>query len=524
MTLAKYIRLSSQDDDCRPGEKLESNSIANQRSLLDHYIASQADLAGCRVLEFLDDGHTGTNFDRPGVQAMFAAVKRGEVSCIVVKDLSRFGRTGSEVGEYLERIFPLLQVRFIAVNDGYDSNTRKYGAAGDLDVGVRNIMNELYSRKVSQDVKTAKRQCAARGECIAAYPFYGYVKSAENRRKLEVDPSAAEVVRMIFSLWLEGHPIEEIADTLNDRQIPSPSARKRELGAKRTSWSHLREDIPWTNQAVRVILRNEQYTGKLISLRTTRKELGNPDQQTVPKEDWIVVDNAFEAIIGKDIFQQAQTLFRTIPPKAPRRQTECIMPLFYRKIVCGVCGQGLMRQKARRTYYRCKEKRGPLAEQCKSIRVYEDDLTVYVLSKLKDRAVTFSDKAVQEGTVEESGRLQAQIASLEQQVEKQWSSKKDTFVKWNAGQISKAEYETVCTEKGLEIQRLNAEIKRLKDLLTGNQQLEGEYPNQLANAVDATELTREMVDALLQTVRVLNDGQVEVEWRAGCSFTKGSVL
>lgn len=180
--IGTYIRLSDQDDDCRPGEKAESNSIANQRSLLDHYIAAHADLAAQHTLEFIDDGHTGTNFDRPGVQALFASVKRGEIDCIIVKDLSRFGRNSVEVNEYLERIFPLLQVRFIAVNDGLDSSRKQYGMAGDLDVGIRSLMNEMYSRNVSTNVRTAKRQYAARGECIAAYPFYGYVKGSENRR------------------------------------------------------------------------------------------------------------------------------------------------------------------------------------------------------------------------------------------------------------------------------------------------------------------------------------------------------
>ena len=182
--LGKYIRLSDQDDDCRPGEKAESNSVVNQRLLLDHFVANDPELAGCHALEFLDDGHTGTNFDRPGVQALFAAVRHREIDCIIVKDLSRFGRDSLEVGEYLERVFPLLQVRFIAVNDGFDSRKKQYGTAGDLDIGVRNLINELYSRNVSVNVRTAKRQYAARGECIAAYPFYGYVKGAENRRQM----------------------------------------------------------------------------------------------------------------------------------------------------------------------------------------------------------------------------------------------------------------------------------------------------------------------------------------------------
>lgn len=510
--MAKYIRLSSQDDDCGPGEKLESNSIANQRSLLNHYIVARPELAERSALEFVDDGHTGTNFDRPGVQALFAGVKRGEIDCIIVKDLSRFGRNSAETCDYLERIFPALQVRFIAVNDGYDSKARQYGSAGDLDVGVRSIMNELYSRKVSQDVKTAKRQCAARGECIAAYPFYGYVKGAADRRRLEVDPPAAETVRLVFSLWIEGNSIEDIAHILNERQIPSPSARKRELGAKRTSWSRLREEIPWTNQAVRVMLRNERYTGKLISLRTVRQELGNPNQRAVPKEDWIVVEDAFEAIIDRETFQRAQTMFRTIPPRPPRRQTGYSLPLFYRKIVCGVCGQGLMRQKAPRTYYRCKEKHGPLAARCKAVRVYEDDLTACVLSELQGRAAVSISEADEADTKENIGNLQVQIAALEQQIEKQWSAKKDAFVKWNSGVISKAAYEDISAEKRWEIQRLEQEAEGLKELLRNGRSTEDESPEQLVKAAEVSELNREMVTTLIQVISVFDDGRIKVEW------------
>ncbi len=526
--IAKYIRLSSQDDDCAPGEKSESNSVANQRALLNHYIAAHPEFAGKSVLEFVDDGHTGTNFDRPGVQALFSGIKRGEIDCVIVKDLSRFGRTSSETCDYLERIFPALQVRFITVNDGYDSNARQYGAAGDLDIGVRSIMNELYSRKVSQDVKTAKRQCAARGECIAAYPIYGYVKGSTDRRRLEVDPPAAEIVRLVFSLWLEGNSIDNIAATLNNRQIPSPSARKRELGAKRTSWSRLREDIPWTKQAVRVMLRNERYTGKLISLRTVREELGNPNQRAVPKEDWIVVENAFEPIIDKDTFQKAQVLFRALPPRPKRVQAQHSKPLFSRKIVCGICGQGLMRQKSRRIYYRCAEKHGPLANQCKVIRIYEDDLMEAVRLELQGRAAAPANTTHETSPRENPESLQTQITSLEQQIEKKWSAKKDAFVKWDSGMISKTAYEDICAEKRQEIQRLGQDLERLKTLLACGWSAEDEYQEQLADAGGGVKLTQEIVDALIQTVRVFDAGRVEVEWKpqnrfdaVSAAFTEG---
>lgn len=500
--IGKYIRLSSQDDDCRPGEKAESNSVVNQRSLLDHYIASHPDLADRHALEFIDDGHTGFNFDRPGIQALFTAVRRGEIDCILVKDLSRFGRNSVEAGEYLERVFPLLNVRFIAVNDGLDTKTKLYGLAGDLDVGARNIINELYSRNVSTNVKTAKRQYAARGECIAAYPFYGYIKGTQDRRRLEIDPPAAEVVRRIFNLWLEGHFRSAIADRLNEEHVPSPSMRKCQLGVKRTSWSKRRDEVPWTEAAVWTILQNERYTGKLISLRSTRREIGNPNQSVVPKENWIVVPDAFEPIISEETFQRAQALFRVVPPRA-RIQSNRPRQLFSRKVFCGICGMSLAYQRVSKPYYKCAMTRGQQQEECKSVRIAEDDLKACVLSELRAHITT-----EQKTDVEDSATMQARITALEQRIEKQWSAKKDAFVRWSDGLISKAEYKNICAEKQREIQRLRGEIEKLSSVTTGHRNDES-YPK----LADTKELTREILDTLVQAVHVFDDGHVKIEWK-----------
>ena len=512
--LGKYIRLSDQDDDCRPGEKAESNSVINQRLLLDHFIANDPELAGCRALEFLDDGHTGTNFDRPGIQALFAAVRRGEIDCIIVKDLSRFGRDSLEVGEYLERVFPLLQVRFIAVNDGFDSRKKQYGTAGDLDIGVRNLINELYSRNVSVNVRTAKRQYAARGECIAAYPFYGYVKGTENRRQLEIDPPAADTVRTIFRLWLEGCSTADIAETLNAQQVPSPSTRKRQLGAKRANWSKLREEVPWTVAAIRVILQNERYTGKLISIRTMRKEIGKLDQTTIPKEDWIVVPDAFEAIISEDDFHRAQTLFRTVsrPPAVPVKKSNS-HPLFSRKVFCGVCGLGLSRQKVSRPYYRCNAPKGPLAERCKAIRISEEDLKAYVLEEIRNHAAAACVEKPADISAD-AGAIQDRITALEQKIEKHWSAKKDAFVKRNGGLISQAEFDRIFAERGRKIQQLRAELESLNNTAAKTQPASAQCPNKLADAAGAKELTREMMDGLIRSIHVFEDGRIETVWNA----------
>jgi len=509
--LAKYIRLSDQDDDCRPGEKLESNSVANQRELLDYYIKYHLDLDSRNALEFIDDGHTGTNFNRPGVQALFSAVKRGEIDCIIVKDFSRFGRNSIEAGEYLERVFPMLNVRFISVNDSYDSKTKQYGAAGDLDVGVRNLINELYSRNVSLNTKTAKRQSAARGECIAAYPFYGYAKGTVNRRQLEIDPPAAEVVRMIFDLWLAGNSTEDIAATLNERQIPSPSMYKRQLGVKRTSWSKRRDEIPWRRSSVRDILQNEQYTGKLISLRTMRTEVGNPKQKKIPKEDWIVTENAFEPIIPADTFQKAQSLLRT---RASRTQPPAFTcTLFSRKAFCGVCGLALSHHQTAHPYYKCDAPRGPHQNRCKAVRIPDGVLETAVLAELRSYSASYGCTIERIAKDMDPAELQSKIMSLEQQIEKQWTAKKDAFVKWNSGLISQVRYRYICDDRQREIQRLNQEMERLGSIAAGVPPTEKAHSHLALKIAGATKLTREMVNELIQAVRVFEDGRVEVEWK-----------
>lgn len=405
----------------------------------------------------------------------------------------------------------MLNVRFIAVNDGYDSKTKRYGAAGDLDVGVRNLINELYSRNVSLNAKTAKRQCAARGEFISAYPFYGYAKGTENRRQLEIDPPAAEIVRMIFDLWLSGSSTEDIAAALNEQHIPSPSMYKRQLGVKRTSWSKRRDEIPWRRSSVRVILQNEQYTGKLISLRTTRTEVGNPNQRKVPKEDWIVTENAFEPIIPTDIFQRAQSLFRI---SAPRTQPPVFTrSIFSRKAFCGVCGLGLSYHQTAHPYYKCDAPKGPLRDQCKAIRISEDALEASVLSELRGYAASYGCTIGQMAKAMDATELQSQITSLEQQIEKQWTAKKDAFVKWNGGLISKSRYRDICNDRQKEIQRLNLEMERLGSIAAGMPQTEEAHSHLALKVSGATNLTREMVDELIQAVRVFENGQVEIEWK-----------
>lgn len=515
MIQAKYIRLSNQDGDCRPGEKPESYSVANQRALLDRFIQQDPELSQNPTLEFIDDGHTGTNFDRPGIQALFAAVRRGEVKCIIVKDLSRFSRDALEGGEYLERIFPLLQVRFIAVNDGYDSGKRQYGAAGDLDVGMRSLINELYSADISRKGKLAKRQCAERGEYIAPYAFYGYAKSPENRRRLVIDPEAAEIVREIFSLWLDRHSTFDIALILNGRNVPSPSHYKQLHGAKKVRWSTAREVVPWKSDSVWKILRDEQYTGTQISQRFARKELGKANSSMMPREHWVVTPNAFEAIIDKETFQRAQELFPS--GRTPRRKGSP-PALFAKKLVCGTCGRSLEYARKKRPYYTCRAEGATDGALCNRTRVYEDVLKEAVLEALRG----FTDERLERGLSGacESEPLAVRLKRLEQHIEKLWTEKKDAFVRLAQGILDQGSYEALCARKQEEISRLRQEADRLCAGKAVTERIEHESgPVQLS--LDWSELTREQVERLVKRILVSEGGQFEIEWTSRLGAGQG---
>lgn len=203
-----YIRLSDADDDLK--FKTESESIANQRTLLYRFIRARREFDGYEVVEFIDDGYSGTNGNRPSFERMIESLKNGEANVVICKDFSRFFRDYVEIGDYLERIFPFLGVRFIAVNDGYDSDDYKGSTAG-MEVVMKYIVYSYYSRDLSQKIKTVMSTRKSKGEFVASQPPYGYMKDPDVKRKIIPNPDTAPVVRKIFDLALEGKTPTEIA-------------------------------------------------------------------------------------------------------------------------------------------------------------------------------------------------------------------------------------------------------------------------------------------------------------------------
>ena len=249
-----YLRLSRED-----GDKEESNSIANQRQFIMDYVSRQDDIVLMR--EYCDDGFTGTNFERPRFRMMMSAIERGEADCVIVKDLSRFGRDYIDSGKYIQKIFPMLGVRFIAINDNVDSG--RSDRSDDLIIPFKNLINDSYCRDLSLKLRGQFRVQRKKGEYIGAYVFFGYVKSKTDRHKLEIDPFAADVVREIFQMKLKGNSQQQIADDLNAKGIPAPAEYKKLCGLKYQSGFQQGAESCWTAVAVTRILTNRIYTGCL---------------------------------------------------------------------------------------------------------------------------------------------------------------------------------------------------------------------------------------------------------------------
>lgn len=300
--IAKYIRLSMDD------AVSESLSIPNQHLILDRHI-EELDIPNATVLEFVDNGYTGTNLERPAVQEMLELVRCGGVNCIVTKDFSRFARNAMESGYYIEQVFPLYHVRFIAVGDYFDSSDYKDGTGG-IDVAFRFLMHEHYSKDLSMKVSSALRVLMENGEHIVGGAIYGYRKNDSG--KWELDPEPAEVVKHIFQYALEGLSTSQIRDKMYEaRYLPPREYSDIKLG------KDIMPKYNWGTKAIHRILTNEQYTGSYIAGKHKSKHIGGKGQIKTDKSDWIIFPDSHPAIVSKKDFSIVQDMLKHPKELAP---------------------------------------------------------------------------------------------------------------------------------------------------------------------------------------------------------------
>lgn len=371
--IAIYMRLSKEDDQ----NKEESNSISMQRILLKKYVAES--FSNYELMEFADDGYTGTNFNRPGMQSLLKMVRNFELDCIVVKDFSRFARDYIELGSYLEQIFPFMGVRFISVNDHYDSKADK-GSMADLDINFRNLLYDLYSKDLSQKVRASLAVKKAKGEYISAGCPFGYGKAPDDRHMLLIEKAEAEIVQRIFRLTLQGCTSVQIARQFNEEKVKTPVEFKLERGE--TTRAPKGGIFLWTPSMICQILRNRIYVGDIVYGKYEKDFVGGKNH-IKPRKEWSICYNHHEPIIKREVFEQVEAK----RGKKQNAQGQKSHP-FVGKAVCGCCKRNLRYRHGQNPYFCCHQRYFNAMEGCveKVNAAYLEEYVLFMIQqkRLKD--------------------------------------------------------------------------------------------------------------------------------------------
>lgn len=512
--IAEYLRISLEDGDMED----ESNSITNQRIILRRYVDKKKEFEGWKVLEFKDDGYSGTNFERPEFQKMMELVRAGEIHAIIVKDLSRFGRNHIEVGSYIEQIFPFLGIRFIAVNDYIDSQNYK-GGVPDTDVGFRNIINEFYSHDVSVKVKSSLVQKRKDGKYMGARAPYGYLKPEDDVTSLIVNPETAPIVKKIFHMYLNEYNITQVARKLNEEGILCPGRYKREVlqsGVKKQT-----ENEIWYPTTVRFILTTETYMGTTVGGKYRVASVGSSKHILNSEEEWIKVEHTHEAIITPEVFWAVQEKLERNSRKKKNGMGMNRYPL-KGVMVCGGCGQRLQYISRCRPHFLCARRFTGLNGGCISGNLYEEEINRFVLNAIRKFAA-LADKASEIFEEERSALIeQINSATKEQQkltgkIEREKQRKTQLYMDFALEEIEQAEYENRNRTLNTSIERSERKMQELEEKKNTVAEKLLKLPDRSEESLTEIfnkeeKLTQDMVNIFIKEIRMYDDNRMEIQW------------
>ena len=520
--VAIYLRLSKEDDDlsCSSGSKNESNSISNQRKLIYDFMKSHPGLE--LYDEYKDDGKSGSNFDRAEFQRMMKDIEEGKVNCVIVKDQSRFGRDYIDVGKYKEKIFPKLGVRFITINEGYDSLSAT--SSDDLAFTINSCVYDFYIRDISTKIRTNLTAKKQNGEYAGAFVAYGYVKDSDDKSKLVVDPFAANVVRDIFRWKIEGLSPQNIAIRLNELGIPSPAEYKRLSGSNyKTSFQTSSKAI-WSHVSVRRILKNEIYLGVMIQGKRTTPNYKTKTVVTKAESEWLRVEGTHEAIISARDFELVQELLKD---DTHCRSGDITVPVYAGRVYCGDCGATAVRKTVsyadkRYVYYVCNANKHD-KKVCSRHSIREDvlDQVIYQTVRHQIDLLLDVDKALSqfESMSWEKHKLKQLDASIEIQeeaVRKNNMLRLGIYEDLRAGLLDRSEYESLKKELAERIDEADAAIEKLnkekREILDGVSRQQS-WVEQFRQYESVTELTRPMVIHLIERINIFEDSNIEIVFR-----------
>lgn len=526
---AIYARLSREDN------LSNSDSIENQIALLERYIDARFYLQLADI--FADNGFTGTDFERPEWQRLMEAVQQRKINCIIVKDLSRLGRNYIETGEFLEKICPFFGIRFIAVNDNFDTDTAE--ANGQLSVSLSNIINDYYAKDISRKVTSALRSKMEKGEYIGSWEKYGYVKSPENKNQLIVNPETAPVVRMIYQWRSEGMSYMGINKKLNDMGIPSPGQYKADRGIV-TNNNQKPRKILWNKHMVTDILKDITYLGHLAQRKTTQCLYAGIPFSRTEEQDWIQVENTHEAIIEPELFEKVQEINKkaAAAQKANRGKYDHLPKaknIYGKKFTCADCGSVMKLVRSISTNkdkvyftFKCPTHEEHGARACTAKRMRKADVDEAVLSSIKAQFELFLDcrealdslLKAKKKQVKKAGKSD-QAKELKKQLEKKKSVFSGLYRDLREGLIDDQDYAQTREILMEDISRLEKQLAELKSA-------KAEYEEPLQEAkiwetliekyAHAEEISEELADAMIESMQMNGDNSLSIQFRYMDSF------
>lgn len=510
-----YVRLSHED-----GDKEESNSVTGQKDLIRDYFSRHPELRECGMK--VDDGYTGSNFQRPAFQEMMADVRAGRVNCIVVKDLSRFGREYLDAGEYIEKIFPFLGVRFIAINDNYDS-LHPNAESDDLIIPFKNLINEAYCRDASIKIRSQLEIKRRRGDFIGSFAVYGYLKDPDDRHRLIVDDFAADVVRDIFKWKLEGISAGDIADKLNMDGILSPMDYKKSQGLRFATPFRVNTKSRWTAAAVLRILKNPVYTGVLAQGKNTTPSYKVKRRIEKPAEEWAVVEDRHEAIIDRFNFESVQKVLALDTRTSPGNKA---VELFSGMTYCGECGAAMIRKTVpsggkKYVYYICAAHKNE--KTCFAHTLRDNALEEIVTEALKRHIQNVIDlsallELTDTAALQQAGvrKLQGRLDKKQEEIDRYQRLLRSLYESLTDGIIDREEYQALKKtytagrdEAEGQADTLREEMSRTLEHTINNR----DWMEQFRKRGNIVALDREIVVSLIERILIYKDRRVEIVYR-----------
>lgn len=514
---AIYIRLSKEDENIG-----ESDSVISQREILKEFVRQQGNI---EIVDFyVDDGWSGTNFERPSFERMINDVKAKKVNCVIVKDLSRLGRNYIVTSSFIDEFFVVHKIRFVAINNGIDTASNNMNAATQcITVGVQNVINESVTATTSVNIRGTLNVRRQQGKFIGSFACYGYEKSPDDRHKLVIDEPAAQIVRQVFRWFIEGKSIIGITKTLNAMGVPNPSTYKKQKGLNYNHTSGKNNDGLWCESTVRRMLENEMYIGNMVQGKNKKLSYKSKKCVSVPKNERIVVENTHEPIIDKETFDKAQSLFNRNTRTAPKK-TE--VDLFAGFVKCADCHRAMSKKTNQHSYgtykyYRCVTSHKMYKGACTPHSIRIDKLEKAVLVSIQ----TMIDTAVElDGLLEKINKkarkngesfAEKSMKKLVDEREKTKNIMLELYPDWKSGMITKEEYLTLKDNMDKKLKELDKKIADLEKMLKYDDEKtkQNDFLSHFAKHGKIEKLTRPILTELVDSILVHSDGNITINFK-----------